>query len=85
MTRTAQQPAASEPISMNIADIRQALSEGIRSLRDGKATPASINALSNATGKILSSVRLEMEYHKLIGTTPDIDVMSTGKRLNGRR
>jgi len=58
---------------MDINSLRTILAEEIGKLRDGETTPANVNAITNATGKILSTVKLEMEYHKLLGKTPDID------------
>ena len=55
-----------------IQDLRVVLVEEIVSLRAGKTTAANVNAVTNATGKIFSSVKLEMEYNKLIGQTPNI-------------
>lgn len=44
-------------------------------IREGNTTAASVNAISNATGKILSTVKLEMEYYRLIGKTPNIPLL----------
>ena len=68
--------------TMDNKGLRQILSEEIEKLRKGETTPATINAITNATGKILSSVKLEIEYHKLLGMKPDIDfVQITGKAI----
>jgi len=67
---------------MDNKGLRGILVEEIIKLRKGETTPASINAITNATGKILSSVKLEIEYHKMLGLKPDIDfVQLTGKSL----
>lgn len=58
---------------MDINSLRVILAEEINSLRKGQSTAANVNAIVNATGKILSTVKLEMEYSKIIGKTPDID------------
>jgi len=58
---------------MNINTLREILAEEIDKLRKGKTTPANVNAVTNATGKILSTVKLEIEYSKLLGKTPRID------------
>jgi hypothetical protein len=63
----------SETKVTTVAELRNILSEEITKLRKGETTPAAINAITNATGKIFSSVKLEMEYAKLIGAKPDID------------
>ena len=54
-------------------DLRQILSEEIDKIREGKTSAANVNAITNATGKILSSVKLEMEYVKLLGKVPRLD------------
>ena len=59
-------------ISKNINDLREILSQEIDKLREGKTTPASINAITNATGKIFSSIKLQMEYAKILGEKPNI-------------
>jgi hypothetical protein len=61
--------------AFTLNDIRVILADSIRELRAGSSSPANINALSNATGKILSSVKLEMEYYKAIGRKPQIDMI----------
>lgn len=66
-------------VSKNINDLREILSQEIDKLREGKTTPASINAITNATGKIFSSIKLQMEYAKLLGEKPDIKFIGDGK------
>jgi hypothetical protein len=57
----------------SLDDLRKILSEEIDKVRDGKTSAANVNAVTNATGKILSSIKLEMEYYKLLGKVPEID------------
>lgn len=52
---------------MNINNLRAFLVEELTSLREGKSTPEIANAIVNVSGKILSTVKLEMEYRKMIG------------------
>lgn len=65
---------------MDINNLRTILAEEIGKLREGSTTPANVNAITNATGKILSTVKLEMEYHKLLGKTPDIDFIKVSDK-----
>lgn len=58
---------------LNIDDIREILADEIINLRKGKTTAAKVNAVTNATGKILQTVKLEMEYCKMVGENPDIN------------
>ncbi len=53
-------------------DLRQMLSEEIDSVRAKKTTPGAVNAICNATGKFLSTIKLEMEFAKMIGKEPSI-------------
>lgn len=62
-----------ETKKMDINSLRAILAEEIQKLRDGHTNAANVNAVTNATGKILSTVKLEMEYSKMVGKAPDID------------
>lgn len=64
---------------LTLGELRSILSEQIERIRTGQATAASVNAISNATGKILSSVKLELEYHKMIGKTPHMPSLLSGE------
>lgn len=64
---------------LNIRELREILGEEIQKLREEKTTPANVNAITNATGKVLSTVKLEMEYCKLIGRAPKIEFLQIDK------
>ncbi len=55
-----------------LAALRTILFDEIDKLREGKTTPQNVNAISNSTGKILSSIRVEMDYCKMVNRTPAI-------------
>ncbi len=63
-------------VPFSLDEIRVILSDEIAKVRDGESSPARANAVTNATGKILSSVKLEMEYFRLIGRTPNIPMLA---------
>jgi hypothetical protein len=65
-----------EPLTIDA--LRAIMSDEIRRLRDGETTAASANAVSNAAGKILSTVKLEMEYARLTGRKPLIAMLDAG-------
>jgi hypothetical protein len=67
---------------MNVQELRETLSKQIILLRDGKAEPKNVNAIVNAAGKVLSSIRLEMEYARMLGVIPRI---SAFKQLPNRK
>jgi len=57
----------------NINDLRNILCDEIGKLRNGETTAANVNAVTNATGKILSTIKVQLEYAKLTGKEPDVD------------
>lgn len=50
----------------NTEDIRQILSEEILLIKAGKSTPSRANAICNLVGKILSSAKLDIEFHRYV-------------------
>lgn len=56
----------------NMGEMRAILWASIEGIRSGKSSPAQVNAISNACGKFLGTIKLEMEYQKLTGRTPKI-------------
>jgi len=57
----------------DISDLRDILCDEIDKLRNDKTTAANVNAVTNATGKILSTIKVQMEYAKLTGIKPQMD------------
>lgn len=55
---------------MQIAHLRDVLAEQIELLRHKQTTPQLANAITNATGKIISTVRLEFEYARMTNKRP---------------
>lgn len=66
---------------MNVSELRATLTEQITLLKTGKAEPKNVNAIVNAAGKVLSTIRLEMEYARMIGIVPKISAFREAKRL----
>ena len=63
-----------------VNDIRVMLVDEIQKLRSGDTTAANVNAIVNATGKILSTIKVEIEYNKLLGKTPQIPFIEAGRK-----
>jgi len=63
-----------------VTDIRDMLTEEITRLRNGDTTPAAVNAIVNATGKVLSTVKMEIDYNKLVGRMPEIPFIKSGQK-----
>lgn len=64
------------PEQLNMEELRGVLVEEIHKIRDGNATAANVQAITNAVGKILSTIKLEMEYCRLVGRTPNIPLLT---------
>lgn len=57
---------------MNITKLREILLEEIQNLRTKKSTPREVNAIVNAAGKFLFSIKLELDYVRLKGGKPTL-------------
>lgn len=64
----------------NMNDLRQLLWAEIENLKSGKTTAAQAQVVVNAAGKIISSVRAELEYMKLTGQAKNIPLLTKGKK-----
>lgn len=56
----------------NVEELRSFLASELERVSAGTVTPASANASANLAGKMLSSVKMELEYNKMVGVTPQI-------------
>lgn len=50
----------------NTEDIRKILTEEILLVKGGKSTPARANSICNLVGKILSSAKLDIDFHRYV-------------------
>lgn len=55
----------------NMNDIRSLLSDEIDRLVAKETTPSHLHAITNATGKIIATVKLELEAAKLANKKPN--------------
>ena len=67
----------------NMNDIRTVLSEEVQRLREGKTTAANVNAVTNAIGKIIVTVKLELEMAKQCGAKPKTSFIEIGEPISG--
>jgi hypothetical protein len=58
------------------------MGENIQRLRDGEVTPGVANAIVNSGSAMLRIVKMQMDYAKMTGATPDIPLLGNGK--NGK-
>ena len=64
----------------NIEELRQSLLENYENMKSKKMDLATGKQLANTAGKIISSVKVELEYCKMKGEKPDIDFLKKGKK-----
>ena len=58
-----------------LAELQGILSEQIDRIASDETTPAKVNAVVNATSTILRTVKMQMDYAKLVGQTPVIPLL----------
>ncbi len=58
----------------NINDLREVLWGNVQGIKKGTTTTEQANATTNAVGKYLSTVKLEMDYCKIVGKQPDLTI-----------
>lgn len=64
---------------MQIAHLRDVLAEQVELLRHKQTTPQLANAITNASGKIISTFRLEFEYARMVGKRPKVPSLGNAK------
>lgn len=60
-----------------LADFQQILSEQIVRVVAGDTTPANANAVVNLTATYLRTIKMQMDYAKQTGKTPNIPLLLT--------
>jgi hypothetical protein len=59
----------------NVEELRNFLAADLERVSTGDITPAVANASANLSGKILQSVKLELEYNHAVGAQPNISFL----------
>lgn len=59
----------------NIKEVRNELSKVFDELKSGQLKSADAKELNNCAGKIINSLKVELEYHALRKETPQIDFL----------
>lgn len=61
--------------SLSVDEIRVILSQAIDDLREDRSSAANVNAITNAAGKILNTLKLQIEYQRLTGRQQPISML----------
>lgn len=59
----------------NITELRKSLSDNYEKMKSGKMELKKGKELSNCAGKIIQSLKVELEHQALLGTTKEIDFL----------
>ena len=59
----------------NITELRKSLADNYTRMKAGKMNIALGKELSNAAGKIIGSLKVELEYKQLVGNKDSIDFL----------
>lgn len=60
-----------------MGDFQRILSEQIVRVVEGETTPANANAVVNLTATYLRTIKMQMDYAKATGKTPNIPLLLT--------
>lgn len=60
----------------NIVEVRDQLALVFQGLKDGTIPAGTATELNNAAGKIINSLKVELEYYSLREEKPEIDFMN---------
>lgn len=63
----------------NMQELRAVLCETIAAVRAKEITPDAAEAVSNASGKIVASFRVELEYLRMRGEVPKLGFLEGAK------
>ena len=63
----------------NTTELRAVLCDTISAVREKTITPDAAEAVSNASGKIIASLRVELEYSRQRGEVPKLEFMEGAK------
>lgn len=69
----------------NVNELRNFLADELKKVTETNSTPATANAVANLAGKILQSVKLELEYNRMKGLTPEIDFVQKYKNNSTKK
>lgn len=56
----------------NMKSLREVLSEQLKKSIEGEISPAVLNSQSNIAGKIISTIKTEIEYKRLMGNVQEM-------------
>ena len=59
----------------NVESLREFLARDLERVSSGEITPAVANASANLSGKILQSVKMELQYNAMVGGQPNIEFL----------
>ena len=66
----------------NVKELRDALIKSFNDLKTGKIKAKDAKELTNISGKILTSAKIELDYNKYTGAVKKIDFLEVNEKAN---
>jgi hypothetical protein len=66
----------------NIEDLRDFMSQELYRLRNKQSSAAVANASAHLADKIMTTIKMELTYNKMMGAIPNIDFLKGSKHLS---
>ena len=63
----------------NITELRESLAENYEMLKEGKMEIKLGKELANTAGKVINTLKVQLEYNKQMGIKEEIDFLKEGK------
>lgn len=67
------------PVGKTLPELQNILAAQIDRVVAGEVTPSNANAVVNLTAAYLRTVKMQMDYYKQIGRTPNIPLLLTAE------
>jgi hypothetical protein len=69
----------------NITELRSELSKLFNSLKAGEVEVKTAAEMNNSAGKIINTIKVELEYFSMLGDKPDIEYLKTGTNQESKQ
>lgn len=60
----------------NIHELRESLARTLEKVSTGELSPAAANAAANVSGKVLATIKMELDFSKMSGNVPAIEFLA---------
>jgi hypothetical protein len=69
----------------NITELRAELSKLFNDLKAGEVEVKTASEMNNSAGKIINTIKVELEYFSMLGDKPDIEYLKKGTNQESKQ